>query len=98
MWSKKFKQLLEASEENSALKARVFELEDQVEKMQHALGHVMKSYVDLAKMTIDHRNGLEEVFSYLTNNETVEEVDDSMIVDESSDSPEELAERKRMMN
>jgi hypothetical protein len=98
MWAKKFKLLLEASEENTTLKARVFELEDQVGKMQHALGHVMKSYVDLARMTIDHRKGLEEVFSYLTANETVEEVDDSMIVDEPADSPEELAERKRMMN
>lgn len=93
--SKKFKALLEASEENNALKRRVTALEDQVDKMHGALGHVMKSYVDLAKMTVDHRQGLEEVYAYLT----ASELDESdALSDEPEPTPEELAERKRMMN
>ncbi len=95
MWDKKFKLLLEASEENNVLKGRVLSLEDQLEKMQTALGHLMKSYVDLAKMTMDHRKGLEEVFTYLTAEELA---DESLSEDISDATPEELAERKRMMN
>ncbi len=98
VWTKKFKLLLEASEENTALKARMLELEDQVAKLQQALGNIMKSYIDLARMTVDHQKSLEEVFNYLTANELVEEVDDTMIVDETDGSPEDLATRKRMMN
>jgi len=96
VWAKKFKQLLDASAENTALKQRVSSLEDQVGKMQHALGSLMKNYVDLAKMTVDHRKGLEEVFAYLTA-ESLEE-DDSLLSEDPESTPEELAERKRMMN
>lgn len=95
VWAKKFKQLLDASEENTALKERVSSLEDQVGKMQHALGSLMKSYVDLAKMTVDNRKGLEEVFAYLTS-EGLE--DDALLSEDNESTPEELAERKRMMN
>ena len=95
MWDKKFKQLLADSKENTALKERVSSLEDQVAKMQGALGHLMKSYVDLAKMTVDHRKGLEEVFAYLTAEELG---DEAIVAEEDEATPEEAAERKRLMN
>jgi len=94
VWAKKFKQMLEQSEENSALKDRVTALEDQLEKMSYAFGNVMKSYVDLAKITVDNRKTLEEVLAYITN----VNADDDVFNDEIEVSPEELAERKRMMN
>ncbi len=95
VWDKKFEQLLADSKENTTLKERVSSLEDQVAKMQHALGHLMKSYVDLAKMTMDHRKGLEEVFEYLTAEELEGE---ALIAEDDEATPEEAAERKRMMN
>ena len=102
VWAKKFKQLLDESEENAALKARVDNLEELIEKMSSAFGNVMKSYVDLAKVTINNRKGLEDVLAYLTSNEIeneiVEDNKDHGFADERAASPEELAERKRTMN
>ena len=101
---KKFKLLLDSSEENIALKDRVTALEVKVEQMSQALGQVMKSYVELAKMTVDHRLGLEEVYTYLTSENNFKSAnacdcdkDHMLSGDEPEDSPEEIA-RKRMMN
>ena len=98
-WDKKFKQMLAASEENEALKARVGALETQLAQLATALGQVMKGYVDLGKITMDNRKGLEEVYAYLTAEGAHEEHgNDPLLSDEAEMSEEELIARRRLLN
>ncbi len=97
VWDKKFRELLEASEENQALKERVAVLEDQINRIAQAVSGVQRTAIDLTKICVDNRRGLEEVFTYLTASD-VEDHDPMQNEDGELPSPEELAERKRMMN
>ena len=98
VWDKKFRGLLEASEENDELKARVATLEDQIDKIAKAVSGVQRTAIDLTKICVDNHKGLEEVFTYLTDINTVEDHDPMQNEDGEFPSLEELAERKRMMN
>jgi len=97
VWDKKFKELLEASEENQALKAQVATLEDQISRIAQAVSGVQRTAIDLTKICVDNRRGLEEVFTYLTAAD-IEDHDPMQNEDGELPSPEELADRKRMMN
>lgn len=93
MFDKKFKEMLERSEEHQALVKRVASLESQVVSMSKALSDALKAYTELARITVDNRKSLEAIHDYLTDplGETGEEPASDM-------TPEELAEYKRNLN
>lgn len=97
IFSKKFKELLEASPEHQALKERVTKLEAEVASMGSALNQVLKSYVDMARVTMDNRRSLEEVLAYLTD--PLPELGDGQQQEASPEmTPEQLAAYKRNLN
>lgn len=100
LFDKKFKQYLERSPEYKALKVKTEALEAQVATMSKAMSDIMRAYSDLARITIDNRKSLEEVFAFLTEpyGELPEATDVSATDPTSDMSDEELAEYKRNLN
>lgn len=99
IFDKKIQEMLERSPEHVALKSRVTTLEAQVVSLSKALSDAMRAYTDLARITIDNRKSLEEVYAYLTDplGEGVEQSDATSEMT-SEMTPEELAEYKRNLN
>jgi len=95
MLDKKFQELLERSEENKQLKNRVSNLEAQIASLSKALSDAMRAYTELARITVDNRKSLEEIYSYITDpfSEGSEQADPT-----SEMTPEELAKYKRNLN
>jgi len=97
IWDKKFKMLLEASEENTALKEHVITLESQILRIAQAVSGVQKSCIDLTKILISNKREIDDICSYLTAESNIE--DDQMQSQEAEgETLDELAQRKRMMN
>lgn len=95
LFDKKFKQYLESSPEYKALLKRADALEAQLATMSKAMSDVMRAYSDLARISIDNRKSLEEVFAYLT--EPFGEVEPAA-EPTAEMTPEELDEYKRNLN
>lgn len=97
MFDKKFKEYLERSPEHKALKERCSALESQIASMSRALSDVVRAYSDLARISIDNRKSLEEVFAYLTD-PLGDPHEDPAAEPVSEMTPEELAAYKRNLN
>lgn len=87
--------LLNRSKAHKDVKNRVTALESQVGTLTQAVHDIMRAYSDLARVTVDNRKSLEEVFAYLTDPlgdlpEPTEPTNDM--------TPEERAAYKRNLN
>lgn len=100
IFDKKFRDLLDHAPEHVALKERVTTLEAQVAALGNALTTVMKAYSDMARVTVDHRKSLEEIYSFLTDPLEYETsvASEGETAAKSDMTPEELAAYKRNLN
>lgn len=96
IFDKKFRALLAGAPEHQKLQAEVVELKQQVAALGSALSTVMKAYSDMAKVVVDHRKSLEEIYSYLTDPLEYEPVNQEGVAPEMT--PEQLAKYKRSLN
>lgn len=101
IFEKKFQELLQDSEEHKQLKQRVASLETQVASLQKSLLEALQAYNNVARMTIEHRKSLEEIFAFLTDplhSEATEEHDEEHSEQNPEMTPEELEAYKRNLN
>lgn len=96
IFDKKFQELLASSEEHNALKTQVTKLESQVATLTKALSDAMHAYTNLAKITIDNRKAIEEIYAYMT--EPLGDLEDQADDPTSEMSAEEQATYKRNLN